>query len=131
MTDPPSPRHLFAYGTLLPGDERWPLLQRFVVDAGWEDAARGSLHDTGLGYPAAVFESGESWIVGRTFVLVESSIEVALAELDVEEDTVEGLFRRVEIATRAGHRAWAYAYGNGLELTPITTGDWLGHRGLR
>lgn len=146
MTAPNEPSRvglLFAYGTLLPGDERWPLLRRFAADTGRDDAVRGRLHDTGLGYPAAVFDTtdaavattgggtGGSWVFGRTFALVEATLDLALAELDVEEDTVEGLFRRVEVTTRAGVRAWTYAYGTGLALTPIATGDWLTHRGLR
>jgi gamma-glutamylcyclotransferase (GGCT)/AIG2-like uncharacterized protein YtfP len=119
--------HLFVYGTLRPGDVRWPLLAPFVVDHGVDDAVDGQLYDTGLDYPAAVFgEPGT--IVGRTFALLHESLERALAVLDEEEDTVAGLFRRVEVTTRRGFAAWAYAYGSGLELVPIESGDWLAHR---
>ena len=45
--------------------------------------------------------------------------------LDEEEGTVRGLFHRVTITTGRGHAAWAYAYGGGLDLTPIQSGDWL------
>ena len=54
-------------------------------------------------------------------VLVYYSPEV----LDEQEDTVLGLYRRVEVTTSRGVRAWAYEYGDGLELTPIESGDWF------
>ncbi|MEI2422358.1 hypothetical protein V6O07_18910, partial [Arthrospira platensis SPKY2] len=95
--------YLFAYGTLLPGDERWPLLSPFVVDEGWVDRVPGELFDTGLGYPAARFDLGTSprpshhaatppMILGRTFVLLQTSLDRALAVLDEEEETVEGYY---------------------------------------
>lgn len=138
--------HLFAYGTLLPGDVRWPLLAAFVVDDGWPDEVAGTLYDTGLGYPAAVFthdalvtapedqplaDTGQSRyagiIRGRSFVLLDTSLDHALSVLDDEEDTVAGLYRRVLVRT-ATTTAWAYAYGTGLQLEPIPSGDWLDHR---
>ena len=117
-------RHLFVYGTLRPGDVRWPLLEPFVDDEGVDDWATGSVYDTGLDYPAAVF-GGAGRIVGRTYRLRLDRLDEALVVLDQEEDTVEGLYRRVEITTGNGVTAWAYAYGRGLELTPIESGDWF------
>ena len=125
--DDPLPTTLFAYGTLLPGDVRWPLLRRFVTDEGWPDRVAGRLFDTGLGYPAAIFGSG-SLIHGRTFTLLTASLEQALEVLDREEDTVSGMYRRVTVTTESRTVAWAYAYGDGLELTPIESGDWHRHR---
>ncbi len=121
-TDPAGP-HLFVYGTLRPGDVRWHLLAPFVVDDGWSDTTPGSVYDTGLGYPAAIF-GGEGLIVGRTFALLAASLDRCLAVLDEEEETVAGLYRRVAITTGRGVRAWAYEYGSGLKLTPIPSGDW-------
>ena len=40
-------------------------------------------------------------------------------------DTVLGLYRRVEITTGNGLAAWAYEYGEGLDLTLIPSGDWF------
>ena len=133
--------HLFVYGTLRPGDVRWPMLEPFVVDHGWDDAVPGRLFDTGLGYPAAIFgdERRElagaaatgaatnpvTTVYGRTFGLLGASLDRALELLDVEEDTVEGLYRRVRVVTARGAAAWAYAYGEGLDLTPIESGDWF------
>ena len=119
--------HLFVYGTLRPGDVRWPLLEPFVVDDGWPDLTSGELFDTGLDYPAAIF-GGNGRITGRTFALLEASLDRALARLDEIEDVVGGEYSRVVVRTGRGLHAWAYAYGSGLELTPIPSGDWLLHR---
>jgi gamma-glutamylcyclotransferase (GGCT)/AIG2-like uncharacterized protein YtfP len=118
------PTALFVYGTLRPGDVRWPFLEAFVVDDGIDDTVAGALFDTGLDYPAAVF-GGAGTIVGRTFRLGPDVIDHALALLDEEEGTVLGLYRRVQVTTHLGIRAWAYAYGDGLELSPIPSGDWF------
>lgn len=118
------PEFLFVYGTLRPGDVRWPLLQRYVDDEGVDDTAAGQVFDTGLDYPAAVFGDG-GLIRGRTYRLNSELLTEALAVLDDEEDTVAGLYRRVRVVTGNGVDAWAYAYGEGLELTPIPSGDWF------
>lgn len=117
-------RHLFVYGTLRPGDVRWSLLRPFVAGDGIPDRVPGRLYDTGLGYPAAVF-GDEGVIVGTTFELLADRRDTALAALDEEEGTVGGLFHRVDVVTARGIAAWAYAYGAGLSLTPITSGDWF------
>lgn len=118
------PEHLFVYGTLRPGDVRWSLLDRYVDDEGVDDTAAGRVFDTGLDYPAAVFGEGGQ-IRGRTYRLKAELLAEALAVLDVEEDTVAGLYCRVRITTAGGTEAWAYAYGDGLELTLIPSGDWF------
>jgi gamma-glutamylcyclotransferase (GGCT)/AIG2-like uncharacterized protein YtfP len=117
---------LFVYGTLRRGDVRWSFLEPYVHDDGFDDTVTGTLFDTGLGYPAAIFDPhATTVIVGRTYGLVPERVDVALAVLDEEEDTVLGLYRRVVVSTGTGRRAWAYAYGDGLELTPIESGDWF------
>jgi gamma-glutamylcyclotransferase (GGCT)/AIG2-like uncharacterized protein YtfP len=126
--------HLFVYGTLRPHDVRWPMLEPFVIDLGWNDTVHGRLFDTGLGYPAAIFAPPpldlepvrlDRTVRGRTVRLVASAADRALELLDIEEDTVEGLYRRVSVVTASGVRAWAYEYGAGLDLTPIDSGDWF------
>ena len=117
-------QRLFVYGTLRPGDVRWGILERFVADDGEDDTATGRVFDSGLGYPAAVF-GDEGTIHGRTYPLHADLADQALMVLDEEEGTVRGLFHRVTITTGRGHAAWAYAYGGGLDLTPIQSGDWL------
>ena len=64
-------------------------------------------------------------VKGRTYLLAAERLAEALEVLDEEEDTVLGLYRRVEVTTSRGVRAWAYEYGDGLELTPIESGDWF------
>ena len=116
--------HLFVYGTLRPGDVRWSLLERYVSDDGVDDTTPGQVFDTGLDYPAAVF-GGVGTIRGRTYRLRDELVAEALAVLDEEEDTVAGLYRRVRVTTASGIEAWAYAYGDGLDLTLIPSGDWF------
>ena len=120
-------RHLFVYGTLRPGDVRWHVLEPFVVDGGWPDTVAGQLFDTGLDYPAAVFDDTGT-IHGHTFGLLESSLGRALEVLDEVEGIVDGEYSRVIVRTAQGVDAWAYASGQGLDLTPITSGDWFLHR---
>ena len=100
MTCPDDPTVLFVYGTLMPGDVRWPILERFVVDDGTPDRVRGHLYDTGLDYPAAIFdESVDSSVLGRRYRLDAARLEEALEVLDIEEDTVAGLYRRIAVTT--------------------------------
>ncbi len=122
-------QHLFVYGTLRPGDVRWAILQPFVVDGGMPDSVSGHLFDTGFDYPAAVFRP-DGTIHGHTFSLLSKSIDHALSVLDEVEDIVGGEYHRVTVRTHLGLDAWAYAYGAGLHLTPIPSGDWLAHRPL-
>jgi gamma-glutamylcyclotransferase (GGCT)/AIG2-like uncharacterized protein YtfP len=122
-------RHVFVYGTLRPGDVRWHLLEPFVVDGGWADTVAGDLFDTGLDYPAAIF-NGRGTIRGQTFALLEASLERALEVLDEVEGIGDGEYSRVLVRTGRGVDAWAYQSGPDLELTPIPSGDWLQHRPL-
>ena len=117
------PDHLFVYGTLQPGESRWPQLERWVVDEGELDSVPGELFDTGLDYPAALF-NGLAHIRGRTYVLRPETYDPCLAHLDRVEGTVQGLYSRVVVTTTLGRVAWAYEYGAGLDLVPIPSGDW-------
>jgi gamma-glutamylcyclotransferase (GGCT)/AIG2-like uncharacterized protein YtfP len=127
---PGAVQHVFVYGTLLPGDVRWHHLEPFVVDAGWSDSVPGRLYDTGQRYPAAIFDAraapGGS-IHGRTFALLEVSRTRCLEVLDEIEGVVGGRYRRLSVQTRRGTTAWAYEYGEGLDLVEIESGDWLDH----
>ena len=99
---------VFVYGTLLPGEERWPLLEPFV--SGWQATTlRGALYDTGYGYPALVLD-GDVEVPGMLVELDPERLAAAVRLLD----RIEGnghLYRRVDVQTRAG---------------PAFTYEWLG-----
>ena len=120
--------HVFVYGTLRPGDVRWSFLEPYVIDEGWDDSIVGQLFDTGLDYPAALLdhraEPGGT-IFGRTYALLDESLDRCLTVLDAEEDTVGGRYRRVVTTTALGVSVYVYEYGDGLDLVPIATGDWF------
>ena len=120
--------HVFVYGTLRPGDVRWRFLEPFVVDEGWDDSISGRLFDTGLDYPAALLDERAEpggTIFGRTYPLLEASLDDCLTALDAEEDTVGGRYRRIVTTTEPGATAYVYEYGDGLDLVPINSGDWF------
>ncbi len=91
---------LFVYGTLMPGERRWPMLASYA--ASWRTAtARGRLWDTGNGYPAATFDVDASEIRGAVVGLAPDTSGEVIRLLD--EIEAEGLlFRRVAIATSRG-----------------------------
>ena len=115
---------LFCYGTLLPGQERWKFLAPFVLS--YEpDQVSGRVYDTGLGYPAALFDR-VGVIYGFRFRLDFKQLSEALLLLDEIEGAVEGLYRRVLVTTAMGVEAHAYQYGGALDgLIDIPKGDWL------
>ena len=115
---------LFVYGTLLPGEVRWRHLEQFVEGDGVRDVVRGTLYDTGLGYPAFVHE-GTGEVHGMRFALRAGTRDSALDVLDEIEGAVAGLYRRISLSTDAGVRVFVYEYGQGVDLVPIPGGNWL------
>ncbi len=115
-------RRMFVYGTLMPGQVRWPLLEPFALGA-TPATARGRLWDTGLGYPAARFDAGDAILPGFVVVLRSEAADTAIAALDeIEGEGV--LFRRVEVDTSGG-RAISYEWLGPTEgLVPLPDG-WL------
>jgi gamma-glutamylcyclotransferase (GGCT)/AIG2-like uncharacterized protein YtfP len=91
---------IFVYGTLMPGEPRWPALRPF--SAGWARAtARGRLWDTGRGYPAARFHPTGAPIPGVLVSVSPERLGDAYAVLDGIED--EGvLYRRLAVPTSGG-----------------------------
>ena len=116
--------HLFVYGTLRPGQERWPFLAPFVTDDGYDDAAVGALYDTGNGYPAARFDHAGT-IHGRVYPLHLDRLDEALQLLDEVEGAVVDRFHRVAITTSSGVAAWAYEYCGEPAYVAIPSGNWL------
>ena len=116
--------HLFVYGTLRPGQERWQHLAPFVVDEGRDDLVTGVLYNTGNGYPAARFIDRGS-IHGRVYALNRDRLDECLQLLDDVESAVLDLFGRVAVTTSAGLEVWAYEYGGQLQFPEIASGNWL------
>jgi gamma-glutamylcyclotransferase (GGCT)/AIG2-like uncharacterized protein YtfP len=115
---------LFVYGTLRPGEVRWPFLEPFVEGEGDDDTVSGALYDSGRGYPAARF--GQPGLIhGRRYRLRVELIDEALGVLDEVEASVELLYRRVAVRTAAGIEAWSYEYCDAAELPQIQHGNWL------
>ncbi len=98
---------LFVYGTLMPGEERWPLLEPLVAPGAPEAAtAAGCLYRTPYGWPAAVFGQAAAGTVPGLVVALRDPGR-ALPVLDEIEGAGAGLFERRVIATTAG-QCWAY-----------------------
>lgn len=112
---------LLVYGTLAPGQVRWHFLEPFVVEHCGDVVVDGSLYDTGRGYPAAVFGTGDR-IVGRVYRLTD--LDRAWQVLDEVESAVDGLYTRVLVTTEHG-AAHAYQCGDErLLVTHVPSGDW-------
>ena len=116
--------HLFVYGTLRPGQQRWPFLEPYISDEGHDDSVVGALYNTGNDYPAARFDR-EGTIHGRVYPLRLDRLDEALTLLDEVEGAVIDLFRRVEITTSSGIEAWAYQYCGDTAFPAIESGNWL------
>jgi gamma-glutamylcyclotransferase (GGCT)/AIG2-like uncharacterized protein YtfP len=98
---------LFVYGTLMPGEERWRLLEPLAAPGEPEAAtADGLLYRTPYGWPAAVFGQAEAAAVPGLVVALRDPGH-ALLVLDEAEGTGTGLFERRLVATTAG-QCWAY-----------------------
>ena len=100
-------RHLFVYGTLMPGQDRWRALAPWADGGPTLDSATGKLFDTGYGWLAAVIGFGGP-IRGFTVPLEAHSLSMALDSLDDIEGTNQGLFRRISTTTGRLIRAWVY-----------------------
>ena len=122
--DPDDLNEIFSYGTLLPGEERWQFLAPFVL-AYEPDQVSGRIYDTGLGYPAALFDR-VGIIHGFRFRLDPAQLLDALSLLDEIEGAVEGLYHRVQVTTAIGAQVHACQYGGTPEgLVDIPEGNWL------
>ncbi len=115
---------LFVYGTLRPGEQRWPFLAPYVADEGHDTTVSGALYNTGNDYPAARFDRAGT-IHGRVYPLNLERLDEALALLDEVEGAVVDLFRRVAITTSTGIAAWAYEYCGETSFPAIESGNWL------
>lgn len=122
---PEKAQRVFVYGTLMPGQPRWAVLEPYT--AGWEPAtARGRLWDTGRGYPAVRFDVDGDPVPGVVVTLVSELTEEAVMTLDrVEGEGV--LYRRVEVATSTGS-AIAYEWLGSIDGLERLADGWPGGR---
>ncbi|MDP9389717.1 MAG: gamma-glutamylcyclotransferase [Actinomycetota bacterium] len=112
---------IFVYGTLMPGERRWPLLLPYA--GSWSEAtAPGRLWDTGNGYPAATFDDEASEVRGVLVVLTPGVAEEAIRVLD--EIEAEGtLYRRRLVITSRGS-ALTYEWLGPTEALALLPGAW-------
>jgi gamma-glutamylcyclotransferase (GGCT)/AIG2-like uncharacterized protein YtfP len=132
------PDRLFAYGTLMAGFGRRPLLGPATLEG--RARLRGTLYDLGE-FPGLVLE-GFGWVVGELYHVPD--LAARLPRLDREEGydparPGRSLYVRravaVELAgtTRA---AWAYTFNReagraALSGPRVESGDWRAHRARR
>jgi gamma-glutamylcyclotransferase (GGCT)/AIG2-like uncharacterized protein YtfP len=112
------PDRLFVYGTLQPGGEAWGVAAPLVADAAMPAEVAGTLHDTGLGYPA-LHLAGGSRVPG--FVLRLRSPTTALPVLDEYEGTA---YRRVRVALPDGLVCWTYVWIASVRDMPVLSRGW-------
>ncbi len=100
---------LFAYGSLQPGESRWPLIAE-LVDVVGPATTRGRLVSTPMGWPAAAF-GGDSQVHGT---LLRPRGAAAARELwritDLVEDAGRLFVRRVIPVRWGSEVTWATAY---------------------
>jgi gamma-glutamylcyclotransferase (GGCT)/AIG2-like uncharacterized protein YtfP len=124
----PGPTALFVYGTLMPGHLRWPMLEPYSTGVR-RATARGSLYDSGSGWPIAhlVHDPGAEGDVvpGWVVDLEPKALDLLLVVLDDMEGVDRGLYDRVVVDLLDGGRAWAYSSGTAVEgLSRIS--EWAG-----
>jgi gamma-glutamylcyclotransferase (GGCT)/AIG2-like uncharacterized protein YtfP len=114
---------LFVYGTLTPDGGAWHLLARWTVGRAEGDAVRGTLYDTGRGYPAATFDPAAPGLVHGVVVELDGTqAEAALAALDRYEADE---YARVEVHTESGVPAVTYAWTAPLDrCSTVADGRW-------
>ena len=130
-----SPDRLFAYGTLMTGFSRRPLLGAAILEG--RGCVRGSLYDFGE-YPGLVLDDG-GWVTGELYRI--SDLASRLACLDAAEwydpaDPAGSPYVRrrvpVQLAGRSSSEAWVYLYNGPPGRGPcIDSGDWRAHLAVR
>jgi gamma-glutamylcyclotransferase (GGCT)/AIG2-like uncharacterized protein YtfP len=126
-------RQLFVYGTLLPGEERHPVLGRHGASTGEAASVQGTLLDLGA-YPGLIVEGATTRVRGEVYDVPDS--ERFFVELDgiemfngfgVSGSTYRRALVRADRPGRASTLAWTYLYGGrraGIRV--IDSGDWRG-----
>jgi gamma-glutamylcyclotransferase (GGCT)/AIG2-like uncharacterized protein YtfP len=109
------PKRVFVYGTLQPGHEAWHLLEPMVTGRPRATSIRGSLYDTGMGYPALQLD-GTDTIPG--WVVPIRAPRRTLSTLDKYEGPD---YRRIRHVLPDGVVCWTYVWTEptqGMDLLP-------------
>ncbi len=129
------PDQLFAYGTLMDGFSRRPLLGPAILEG--PGRIRGSLYHFGE-YPGVVLDAA-GWVAGELYRVPD--LAARLPALDREEwhdpaDEAGSLYLRrsvpVHLAGGAVREAWVYVYNERLGPARtrgprVESGDWRAH----
>ena len=112
------PPRLFVYGTLQPGRLRWPLLAPFAIRHR-PAAVPGTLHDTGNGWPIAVFDPADGEVPGVLVDLDADPDRLARGPRAARRD--RGHRRRPALSRRRHHHRRRLDVG--LPLAELDRGD--------
>ena len=104
-----TPTEIFVYGTLMPGQLRWPALQP-VASRVRPDTVPGRLYRTPYGWPAADFRPSSANVPGAVVTIHRDKTAVALSTLDAIEGVDSGLFTRRGVLTCQGSLCWSYQW---------------------
>jgi gamma-glutamylcyclotransferase (GGCT)/AIG2-like uncharacterized protein YtfP len=111
------PSALFVYGLLQPGCPSWPLVAPHTTGEPRRTTVAGTVHDTGLGYPALRRAAGErapGWFV---------PIREPARLLPVLDEYEGSRYRRDRLVTAHGAVCWSYVWtGSGNGLRPLPDG---------
>lgn len=118
--------YLFVYGTLLRGETNNHILDK--CDLVEYTYLRGTLYDTGSGYPAAFMEEKDHKVFGELYKLPSDS-NTLLLNLDELESTSEELFVRQQIR-KEGRLINFYTGYRALKKQIIEHGSWLRYKSL-
>lgn len=102
-----APLPVFAYGTLRPGESRWPFVEPYVAFHR-SDSVTGRRIDTGLGFPGLIPDAGA--VTYGTLLAVRPESRGELMRL---LDSIEGhpdLYRRELHRLHSGQLAWVYVW---------------------
>lgn len=131
-SQPGAVRAFFVYGTLMRAESNHGVVARHGLASVRAGRVRGTLFDTGEGYPAMRPAADDSWVHGE--VLVPQDFEAALRAMDelegyAGEDADGNLYERclIEVDLEGGDRcvAWTYVYAQEVApLARIASGSW-------
>jgi gamma-glutamylcyclotransferase (GGCT)/AIG2-like uncharacterized protein YtfP len=101
------PGRLFVYGTLRPDASHWSMLEPHVTGEPRRARLRGTLFDTGFGYPGLRLGAGP-WVPGWALELAAPAAVLSTV------DEYEGVrYQRVRVTLDGGTQAWVYAWVGG------------------